>query len=165
MAKRLPTTLKIQLGAIGALVVIVISLLMSQSANPDFPPLFSLKRIQEKAYLSLKTTPQSKVDYMRNLLNTRLEELSNQVNSESYDYILPSAQRYSTLAGQITELVISNNMKDEVKNIKEQFSDHLKTLNSIYVKYPKNTDNKEYKYIEDDINYLKIYSDKLNSSK
>lgn len=153
--------IKIQLWLIAGLVILVISLLLSRSASPDSPQLFSLKRFQENKFMSLKFNPKDRLDYMRSLLNTRLEELKSQVNRKSYDYILPSASRYSTLAGQITEMVMENNMGDQIKDIKSQFSNHQKILLEIYIIYPKNTDNFEYKYIEDDINYLKIYLDKL----
>lgn len=154
--------IKIQLGSIGILVVVVISLIASQSASPDFPPFFGIKRVQEKAFLNLKSGPQQVVDYKRNLLNTRLEELSSQVKRKSYGYILPSAQRYSTLAGEITETVISSNMKDQIPSIINQFNDHKKVLQNLYVIYPKNTDNWEWKYIQDDMNYLDLYLDKLS---
>ena len=155
--------IKIQLGSIALLAVAAISLMLSQTANPDFPPLFVLKRAQETVFLSLKISPKDKVNYMMVLLNTRLQELSSQVKKESYSQILPSASRYSTLAGQITEIILANNMKDQAALVKSQFTNHQKTLLEIYVIYPKNTDNFEYKYIEDDINYLKIYLDKLSN--
>ncbi len=156
---------KIQLGLIAVLVVVVIALIVSQNASPDFPPFFALKRIQEKVFLNLKSSPQQVIDYKRSLLNNRLEELSSQVNRKSYGYILPSAQRYSTLAGEITETVISNNMKDQIPSIINQFNDHKKVLQDLYVIYPKNTDNWEWKYIQDDINYLDLYLDKLSQAK
>lgn len=155
------TKIKIQLGLIAFLVILVLSLILSQTANPDFPPLFALKRIQEKVFLSLKSNPQDRLDYMRILLNTRLEELNNQVKRQSYSHILPSASRYSTLAGEITDSIIANNMKDQVAPTQDQFTQHKKVLNDIYVIYPKNTDNWEWKYIQDDINYLGIYLDQL----
>lgn len=155
------TKIKIQLGLIISLVVAALSLILSQTANPDFPPLFALKRVQEKAFLSLKSNPQEKVDYMRSLLNTRLDELNSQVKRESYGYILPSASRYSTLAGEITDFIIGGGLEDQVASTIDQFTSHKKILNDIYVIYPKNTENVEYKYIEDDINYLNLYLDKL----
>lgn len=159
------TNIKIQLGLIVFMAVFAISLLFAQSASPDAVPFFALKRVQEKVFLNFKSSPKEKVGYMRGLLNNRLEELKSQVNRESYGYILPSALRYSTLAGQITEMVLGNDMNDQIPSIKDQFNNHTKILNEIYVIYPKNTENMEYKYIEDDINYLKIYLDKLNDIK
>lgn len=152
---------KIQLGTITILVVLAISLILSQSASPDTPPFFLLKRLQEKVFLKTKSTPQDQVDYMSSLLEVRLKELQNQVNNKSYGYILPSALRYSALAGQITDLIVANNLTDKVEETKNQFLSHKKVLDVIYVIYPKNTDNEEYKYIQDDYNYLGLYLDKL----
>lgn len=154
--------LKIQLGFIALLVIFALSLILSQKANPDNPPLFALKRIQEKAFLSLKSNPKDQLEYMSALLNNRLGELSSVVKSKNYNYVLPSASRYSTLAGQMTELLISNNLNGYSDSIKNQFLNHQKVLYDIYVLYPKNFDDEEYKYIEDDINYLKIYLEKLS---
>ena len=155
------TKIKIQLGLIVFMAVFALSLIIAQGASPDAVPFFALKRVQEKVFLNFKSSPQEKVDYMRGLLNNRLAELKSQVNRKSYGYILPSSLRYSTLAGQITEMVMENNMGDQLKDIKAQFVNHQKVLMEIYIIYPKNTENMEYKYIEDDINYLKIYLDKL----
>lgn len=155
------TKLQIQFGLVVLLAVIALGLIFSQTATPDQPNLFALKRVQEKTYLKLKSNPEERVDYMSFLLGRRLEELNNQVRRQSYGYILPSALRYSALAGQITEMIIGSSMKDKVGQAMDQFNNHLKVLQDIYVIYPKNTENMEYKYIEDDINYLKIYLDKL----
>lgn len=157
---------KTQVGLIVILFLFALSLLLSQKANPNFPPLFALKRIQEKVYLKLKSSPQDRLDYMSYLLNNRLDELRELVNAKSYNYILPAALRYSTLAGQITELIIANNLKDRVDPIKKTFENHRKIVDDLYVIYPKNLpDNEEWKYIQDDYNYLKLYLDKLNNFK
>lgn len=152
---------RIQLGAIIILSILAIALLLSQKANPDAPLLFKVKRLQEKAFLKTKSNPADRVDYMSSLLEERLSELQNQVNNNSYGYILPSASRYSTLAGQMTDLVVANNMTGKVEAIKSQFLNHRESLDALYVIYPKNTDNWEWKYIQDDINYLQLYLDKL----
>ena len=157
------TKIKIQLGAIAVLLIVALSLIISQTASPDFPPFWGLKRIQEKIYLKLKSNPNQKLDYMSFQLDRRLQELKSQVERQSYGYILPSASRYSTLAGEITDMILTNNMKDKVVSITNQFKEHQKVLYDIYVIYPKNTDNMEYKYIEDDIYYLKLYLDKLSN--
>lgn len=154
---------KTQVGLIIILAVFALSLILSQKATPNFPPLFSLKRVQEKFYLKLKSNPEARLDYMVFLLSNRLYELDAVVKVKNYDFVLPSASRYSTLAGQITDLVILNNMKDNIDFLKKIFENHQKVLNDLYVFYPKNTENLEYKYLEDDINYLNIYLDQLSS--
>ena len=132
-------------------------------ADPSIAPLFALKRIQEKVFMKMKTTPTDRLEYMSLMLDSRLNELNSIVRGKNYDHVLYSSLRYSTLAGQMSEEVLTNNLNLRVDAVRKQFSDHLVILNDIYVFYPKNTSNLEYKYIEDDINYLKIYLDKLSA--
>lgn len=160
---RLSNDSKIKLGLIVVLIIMVVSLLLSRTANPDLPLFWGLKRIQEKVFLNLKPNPSQRVDYMSGLLDSRKDEIVNLVNNKSYNFILPSSLRYSTLAGQITDLIVANNLTDKVETIKNQFLDHKKALQTAYVIYPKNIpDNVEWKYIQDDINYLDLYLDKLS---
>lgn len=160
------TKLRIQLGLIIILVIFVISLLLSLKANPDMPPFFALKRLQEKTFLNFKSNAGDRVDYMSSLLESRLSELQNVVNNKSYDYVLSSSLRYSASAGQITELIIADNLTDKVDAIKNQFLNHQKLLDALYVVYPKDIpDNVEWKYIQDDFNYLGLYLDKLEKVK
>ena len=160
------TKYRIQLGLIIILALVALSLLLSLKANPDMPPFFALKRIQEKAFLRFKSTAESRVDYMSTLLDSRLEELQNVVKNKNYDYVLRSSLRYSTLAGQITDLIVSNNLTDKIEAVRNQFLNHKKLLDTLYVAYPKNIrDNVEWKYIQDDFNYLNLYLDKLANIK
>ncbi|MBI2019427.1 hypothetical protein HYS95_02020 [Candidatus Daviesbacteria bacterium] len=152
---------KIQMGLIIALALFALTLIVSQNANPNAPALFAVKRLQEKAFLKLTPSPSGKVDYMSRLLDNRLKELQSIVKDKHYDYLLYSSLRYSTLAGQITDVIADNNLTDKVNVVKQQFSDHQKVLNELYILYPKNTSNLEYKYIEDDYNYLNLYLEKL----
>ncbi len=157
---------RIQLGLIIILAVFVLSLLLSLKATPDMTPFFALKRGQEKVFLKLKANPLDKVDYMSSLLDSRLEELQTIVKNKNYDYVLRSALRYSTLAGQITDMIIANNLTDKIEGTKVQFINHGKLLDELYVVYPKNLrDNVEWKYIQDDFNYLQLYLDKLETVK
>ena len=103
---------------------------------------------------------------MSTLLDSRLEELQNVVKNKNYDYVLRSSLRYSTLAGQITDLIVSNNLTDKIEAVRNQFLNHKKLLDTLYVAYPKNIrDNVEWKYIQDDFNYLNLYLDKLANIK
>lgn len=140
---------------------LALGLFLSPNSTPDSTLLWSLKRTQEKLFMKFESTVQGKLTYQRSLLNVRLNEISSITNSRHYDYELPSSLRYSTLAGQITELIINNQLKDQADSVKKRFREHKKILNELYVAYPKNTENIEYKYIEDDINYLDLYLDKL----
>lgn len=160
------TKIKLQLGAILVLAVFALSLILSQTASPDFPPLWGLKRIQEKVFLNFKSSPEQRIQYLSFLLDKRLDELSKVVKNKNYDHVLNASLRYSTTAGQITELIIANNLKESLDSTKQQFLTHQKALDDVYVLYPKNIpDNEEWKYIQDDINYLEIYLDKLSEVK
>lgn len=156
---------KIQLGAIIVLIIIVLALLLSQNANPDSQLLFGLKRVQEKTYLSLKTDPKDRVEYMSGLLDKRLKEFENIIKNKSWSYMWTASIRHSTFAGLITESITTNNLKEMVEPTKKQFEDHKSRLNALYEAYPKNTDNVEWKYILDAINYLNAYLDKLSQIK
>ena len=58
---------------------------------------------------------------------------------------------------------MANKLTDKVPALKQQFENHKKIINEIYVAYPKSVmDNVEYKYIQDDYNYLNLYLDKLS---
>lgn len=157
---------RIQFGLIVILAIIALLLLLSLKANPDMPPLFALKRVQEKVFFEFKSTPRDRVDYMSSLLESRLQELQNVVKNKSYDDVLKASLRYSTLAGQITELIETNNLTEKVEIVRDQFLNHQKILDALYVAYPKNIpDNVEWKYIQDDFNYLGLYLDKLEKVK
>lgn len=157
------TKFRIQLGLIILLAIFALSLIISMGASPDMPPFFALKRVQENFFLNFKSDPGARVDFMSNLLNSRLEELQNVVKNKNYDYVLKASLRYSTLAGRITELMEANSLSDKVDAVKSQFLNHQKLLDALYVAYPKNiADNVEWKYIQDDFNYLKLYLDKLS---
>lgn len=156
------TKYRIQLGLIIILVLFVLSLLLAQKADPNNQPFFGLKRLQEKTFLKLKPDAGSKVDYLGSLLDVRLLELQNLVKNQQYNYILSSSLRYSTFAGQITELIIANNLTDKVGPIKNQFLNHQTLLDALYIAYPKNIpDDWEWKYIQDSFNYLGLYLNKL----
>jgi len=157
----LTTISKIKLGAIVVLLILILSLIFSQTAASD-SPFFGIKRLQEKAFMKLKGTPEDKLNFMSTLLDHRLKELQDIIEHGSFGEMWTTSLRYSTQAGEMTDLVIANNMVDKVEGIKNQFSNHKKILNDMYVAYPKNTNNLEYKYIEDDMNYLNLYLEKLS---
>lgn len=143
------------------LAVLAISLILSKNANST-NPFFGLKRFQENSFLMLKTNPKDKVDYMSHLLDVRLSEFEQLIKAGGKYNMWSSSLRYSTFAGQITDLIVANNLKDMIDPIKKQFEAHKTKLNQLYVAFPKNTDNGEWKYILDAINYLNFNLDKLS---
>ncbi len=138
------------------LVLFALSLIFSNNAAPDSPLLFKVRRLQEKLFIILKFTPASKARYYELLLGIRLKDLSTIINVGEPSFILTSSLRYSTTAGQLTELIQKYKMKSEVTPISSLFKEHQKILSELINSYPKDRDG-EWKYIQDDINYLDTY--------
>src|SRR5574337_127114 len=100
--------------------ILAVALIISQNADPNFGPLYSLKRVQEKVFLSLRITPKDKLEYMSYLLDKRLKELEDPIKNNDHNYVLESSSRYFTLAGQMTDLIVANNLKDYVNPIQQK---------------------------------------------
>ncbi len=130
-------------------------------ADPDSTFLYNFKRFYEKTQLSLKSGPQDKLNYQYTLLDKRLAELIHIIEVGASPYVLTTSLRYSTTAGQITELIINNDLKDESQKAKEKLEGQLLIVEKLPGKYSGTGD--EVKFIIDDINYLKTYIDMLSS--
>lgn len=152
---------KIVIFLFSLLLIFVLVLLNISVSNPASWPFYSLKRLYEKTQLSLKSNPEEKLNYQYNLLDNRLTELifiaENQISSQ----VLTTSLRYSTTVGQITELIIKDNLKGEAQKAKEKFEAHLLIVKELSQTYPK--DDSEAKYIIDDVNYLQTYINLLSS--
>ncbi len=143
------------------LIIIIASLFLSSYSDPTIPYLFSLKRSQEKVFQKLQLSDEQKLNFNQNLLNARLLELQSIVNTKSYPLILQASLRYSTTAGDITNLIINSGFKDKISLMQVVFSNHQKVFQQLIDNYPKDY-NVEWKYLQDDFNYLKIYKDQLS---
>jgi hypothetical protein len=154
---------KIQLGLILILIITAFLLIYSMRVSPD-SPFFGLKRVQEKTFLALKFSPEDRIEYLSFLLDIRLREFEDLISKKSYSDLWSASLRYSTFAGQITDLTEVNNLKEMVMPLKNQFEEHKMRLTILYEVYPKNTDNVEWKYLLDAINYLDSYLEKLSKA-
>lgn len=152
---------KIKLGLIVFLIILIFSLFLSAKATPS-SMFFPFKRLQEKIFLKLKPNVPSQVEYLSYLLDTRLQELKSMVDSKDYSTILDASLRYSATAGNITDIILNNKLATQGQAFKNKLIDQKKELQGILNAYPVDL-NTERKYIEDDLNYLSIYIDKLSS--
>lgn len=143
------------------LAIFVAALFLSPGSNPDFSPLYSLKRVQEKLFSAISVSPAAKADYYQHLLDQRLAEMDHLVKSQHYTYLWSSSLRYAATAGNLTDYIIANNLKDKFSSVTDQFNKHKQVLYDLYVYYPKNINNDEWKYVLDDINYLEANLEKL----
>jgi len=108
----------------------------------------------------MKSSPQAKADYLLYLLEQRANEIQYLVLSRNFQYTLESSLRYSSTAGQLTEFAVQTNLKNYKQIILDRFSDHKTKFKPFLDHYP--MDNTERKYLEDDINYLVIYTEQLS---
>jgi hypothetical protein len=76
-----------------------------------------LEKVWEKVGLMVRLTKGAKYSYRVGLLEKRLAELEYVVETEKYNYIEDSASRYSTYAGKLNELLLSNNMVAEYEKV------------------------------------------------
>ena len=154
---------KIKLFAIGGLLLLAIALLLSDRALPSSPELYSLKRLQEKIFMIVKTNPRDKVNYYNLLLDKRLNELIAVVGNNQSELILTSSLRYSTTAGLMTEIIKAHHLTDASTIAQEKFKENKKMIRKLDDSYPKD-ENEEWKFIQDDYNYLAIYSQQLTDA-
>ena len=128
---------------------------------PDSFYAYNGKRLWEKIVLLTKFSPTSKVKYMQKLLNERELELEYIIETKNSAHIEKTSQRYETTAGQLAEFIIKRSLKRSVGTTKDKFDKHTVILN--YFKNEFSQDTAEWRFVQNDINSLKIYSDKLSS--
>lgn len=155
-------TVKIKLALIVCFALLLTAVLLSGKANPDGVFLYGFKRLQEKSFLRLKQQVRERSDFYVFLLDNRLVELEHLVEKRKTGYILSASLRYSTTAGELTTLIKKGNLEDKLLLVIDRFRNHGLILEKLLRLCQKN-DNSECKYIQDDINYLKIYSGELTS--
>lgn len=156
-------TSKIKTGITIVLLVLIVATLFSDRALPSSVELFTLKRLQEKFFMAIKTNPKDKIDYYNILLDKRIEELKTIIKNREPNLILSSSLRYSTTAGLMTELIISNHLTEVVNTTQEKFKKHQEIFKNLDNSYQKD-EGEEWKFIQDDYNYLSIYSQQLTNA-
>lgn len=129
-----------------------------EKVNPDNGMQYDFKRIKEKLFAVFAFSTAQKVNYQTEILEVRLAELKYIVDNEDIANIETGSQRYSATAGNLTKLVVDNNMpKEQVKLVLEQ---HLQILQELRKSF--NDTTAEWRFIENDVNYLKIYLKELS---
>ncbi len=142
------------------LLVTALALILSNTATPNAEVLFNLKRFQEKNFLSLKSSPEEKVNYYFVLLERRLKEIEDLKNSEEKTHLSSASLRYSTTAGELTDYLFRNGLTKYKEVVLEKFQKDQERLKFLVDSFPRDQGD-EWKYIEDGINYLKVYSERL----
>lgn len=156
---------RIKVGLITLLAFLALALVASNQAAPDSQNLFSLKRLQEKTFMSLKLTPTDRLDYTSSLLGTRLEEIERLVRDGKTWFLWSASLRYGATAGQAVDLIKNYSLKDKIGPVQNQFREHQRVLRALDKMVPRNQDHEDWKFIQDDINYLEAYLRELEEIK
>ena len=125
--------------------------------------LYNIKRLQENIVLITKFSPEQKAEYYSYLLDLRLKELELlTARKNEHQLILPSALRYSTNAGEYTQVIKENNLISHAEKARDQFEKHSSTLKRLLATYPrKDVGDRGDTFIIDSVNYLIIYEKEL----
>lgn len=131
-----------------------------QSVNPSDGSKFLIKRFQEKIKLfTLFISKTSKADYYQELVGIRLAELKYVIDNKDMARFENTTKRYYTTAGQLTEFIMKKNLVDRKEKARELFESHIPVLESLRDTFKDTT--AEWRFVHDDINYLKIYTERL----
>jgi len=136
----------------------VFILIISVNAQPT-SGLYPFRRVTEKIVLLTKHSPLEKSKYYRYLLDERLLEVKSTYGAKDSIHRLSSALRYSTTAGILTEIIVSNHLTEEIPVAERQFRNHIHALSHMAKTYPYS----EKKFLEDDIHYLEHYLESLKN--
>lgn len=130
-----------------------------ESVNPPDGMQYLYKRIKEKLTVFFAFSSKSKIDNYKNLLNTKLSELKFVIENKHMSYFEKSTQRYFTTAGELASLSKSADKKD-LESVKELMSQHIPVLIKLRDSFEFGT--AEWRFVEDDINYIKGYINDLS---
>lgn len=132
----------------------------SESVNPTDGISYVFKRVLERVNTFFAFSDRSIVNNYEKLLNSRLSELKYIIENKKMAYFEKSTQRYFTIAGQLTAFLTSKNLKDEYIPTKDLLLSHIPILTKLRDEFDFGT--AEWRFVEDDINYIKEYAGKLS---
>lgn len=130
-----------------------------EKINPHDSISYAFKRLKEKIVLRFQFNTDSKIKYYEKLLNVRFSELVLIIENKEAANIEKSSQRYETTAGLLTDEILKSTLNTEKDVVTKIFAEHSKVLESIKTKYE--YDTAERRLVQNDINSLNIYKDKL----
>ena len=145
---------------VGLIVLLAVEMFWSLRATPDYPVLYRIKRLEEKAYFLLLRKPEDEVNFSQGLLNLRLKELNHLVVVKEFDLLYPASLRYAAAADEAVNLVKVSGKAELITETKQLLVDQKADLHNLLKTFPAQ-DSDSGKYIQDDINYLTIYLGKI----
>lgn len=131
-----------------------------ESVNPSDGFKYLIKRVKEKIALKFTFSKKKKEGYMLVLVKRRMAELAKIASENDVSNIEKASQRYFTTAGELTNLLEANPDDDLKKQTLETFSAHTKIHRQLQTNFEDT--RAQWRFLKHNIDYLKIYSDKLN---
>lgn len=131
-----------------------------ESINPGSGYAYSFKRLKENITLDLLSIfSDKKANYYLKLVSTRLAELKYVIFNKDEDDFQTSSQRYFSTAGQATQFILDKNLNSIKGPAKDLFTSQMSKLDVLRDSFP--YDTAQYRFIQDDINYLTSYITQL----
>lgn len=120
---------------------------------------YSFKRLWEKGMEKLQFSSQSKINFFKSQLKTKLAELNFVVENKLLSEVQRSSERFAYQAGILTEELVKQNKAEDKEKIIREFEQYSKFLEKLRDKYSANSSF--WMLVQHDINTLKILSERL----
>ncbi len=117
------------------------------------------EKIKEKIILFFKFNNNDKTDYYQYLAEKRLAEVYFVVNSNQINLLEPTASRYSTHIGNLTNFVTTKKISAKKDGLVGMFERHIKIVEEIQKKVP--VDSGWWIALRHDINSAKDFKEKI----
>lgn len=132
-----------------------------EKVNPSDGFYYGLKRFKEKLYLTfLFYSKDKKIDYYRELVSRRLAELKYVVENKDMANFENATTRFFVAAGQLTDFLTKNGTADQKSEAVKFLSSHTLVLEGLRDTFG-DQEKAEWRFIQDDINYLTMYINQL----
>lgn len=132
-----------------------------EKVNPSDGLNYVLKRFKEKIELALLFySKDRKADYYKKLVSSRLAELKFVVDKKDMANFENATTRYFTTVGQFADFLTKNGTIDQKSQAVKNLSSHIPVLKELRDTF-EGQEKAEWRFIQDDINYVKMYTDQL----
>lgn len=132
--------------------------LPAQTINPgDF--YYPFVRLWEKIAERFQFSSDAKFKYSNSLIDKRMLELAYVVKNKRLGEIQHSSERLAFQVGTLTDDLIKDGNKEQINQLKKKIGSYFQALSQLRDYFPANSSY--WMLVQHDINYLKIYSDKL----
>lgn len=132
-----------------------------EKVNPKDRGSYVVKRLKEKAMLALLSfSKPKKADYYNKLVSNRLAELKYVVDKKDMANFEHATTRYFTTVGQFADFLTKNGTEEQKSQVAKNLSLHIAVLEGLRGTF-EGQEKAEWRFMQDDINYVRMYTDQL----